>query len=127
MQRDTTEATGTHGWLRVVARAAQVRLTLPHTTGLRLTLLVQSSPSGPTLRSPPRSEAQHEACAGWRGGGGWSGESGGQQQAKLEIKPVAKGEAKPKVTFTDEDSAATIWANSPGGSDTCIQGLQSPM
>ena len=27
--RDTTEATGTHGWLRVVARAAQVRLTLP--------------------------------------------------------------------------------------------------
>ena len=55
--RDTTEATGTHGWLRVVARAAQVRLTLPHTTGLRLTLLVQSSPSGPTLRCPPHALA----------------------------------------------------------------------
>ena len=34
LMRDTTEVTGTHGWLRVVARAAQVRLTLPHTTAV---------------------------------------------------------------------------------------------
>ena len=61
--RDTTEATGTHGWLRVVARAAQVRLTLPHTTGLRLTLLVQSSPSGPTLRCPPRPRSRRRQAA----------------------------------------------------------------
>ena len=61
--RDTTEATGTHGWLRVVARAAQVRLTLPHTTGLRLTLLVQSSPSGPTLRCPPRPRSRRRSAS----------------------------------------------------------------